>query len=404
MKIREKTKRHSLVVLGLVIFTFSGCATVPRNAVPMTLIGKAVVDDMADIRMMDGIPNPAFQKDILDAIKSEDEALFPVGADGIKEYPVLVVSGGGANGAYGAGLLKGWSKSGTRPVFKAVTGVSTGALIAPFAFLGSDYDETLEDYYTTTSTKDVMYGKGPLDALNGDSLSGTQPLADQIARIVTPELLKKIAAEHRRGRRLFVGTVNLDAQRFVVWNMGAIALRGDVELFRKVELASAAIPIVFPPVHLSVKANGGTYDEMHVDGGTMTQMFSLYKVMESMEDAIKAAGLDLAKLRAKYYFIRNGYVTGTYKKVENKLSSIADRAFETVINSQGVGDTYRIYEFMQKRGNDYNLAFIPGDFRPETKEMFDPAAMRQLFDRGYQDAANGYSWHKVPPGLNEPAK
>lgn len=379
-----------------------GCATVPRAAVPQDLVSKAVINDAAEIRTMIGISNPAFQKDLLEAAKHDDSSLYPANSDGIRTYPMLVISGGGANGAYGAGLLKGWSKFGTRPVFKVVTGVSTGALIAPFAFLGKDHDGFLEEYYTTTYTKDVMVPKGPLDALHGDSLSSTGPLADKIADFVTSDLLQQIAREHDRGRRLFVGTVNLDAQRFVVWNMGAIARRGDVELFRKVTLASASIPVVFPPVHLNVKADGGSYEEMHVDGGTMTQMFAIFKLMESISpEEYKAANVDTSKMRAAYYLIRNGYVEGGYKKVENKLGSITDSALGLIINSQGVGDTYRIYEFMQKRGNDFNLAYIPDDFRPEAKEMFDPEQMRKLFDRGYQDAVGGYKWHKTPPGMEK---
>ncbi len=337
MKIADK---NSALFMGFcaLLFTLSGCATVPRTAVPQELVDRAVIDNAAQIRTMIGIPNPSFQQDLLEAAKHDDQSIYPAGPDGVRTYPMLVVSGGGANGAYGAGLLKGWSQSGTRPVFKVVTGVSTGALIAPFAFLGKDYDGVLEEYYTTTSTKDVMSPKGPLDALHGDSLSSSQPLADKIASVITPDLLQKIAAEHGRGRRLFVGTVNLDAQRFVVWNMGAIAGRGDTELFRKVTLASASIPVIFPPVHLPVKADGGSYEEMHVDGGTMTQMFAIFKLMESISpEEFKATNVDTAKMRAAYYLIRNGYVEGGYKKVENKLGSIADSALGLIINSQGGG-------------------------------------------------------------------
>ena len=400
MKSLTTKKYEGLSLILITLFLFSGCATL-RNPVPKDLVGKATVSNMNEVRTIVGVPNPAFQEDLLKAVKNENNALFPVGPDGIRTYPILVISGGGDKGAYGAGLLKGWSKEGTRPVFKSVTGVSTGALSAPFAFLGKDYDDALEKYYTTTSTKDVMTPKAPLDALNGDSLASNQPLANQIAGFVDKDMLDKIAQEHRNGRRLYIGTVNLDAQSFVIWNMGAIAERGDIELFRKVILASAAIPIVFPPSHISVEVGGKTYEEMHVDGGTMTQMFALYGVTRGMAGAAKAAGIDPAKLKAKYYFIRNGYVTGTYKPVNNKLTDIANRTFETMINSQGVGDTYRIYEIMKQVGNDYNLAWIPSDLRPEAKEMFDPQAMRILFDRGYQDAVNGYKWHKAPPGLDD---
>lgn len=384
----------------VILFTIPGCATL-RHPVPKDLISKATVGNMAEIRSIIGIPNPVLQADLIKSINEESAGEFPVGIDGTRVYPVLVISGGSANGAYGAGLLKGWSDEGSRPVFKVVTGVSTGAITAPFAFLGKEYDKELENLYTSMSTKDVMSPKGPFRIIFGDSLASNRPLARQIEKFVDDKLLEKIADAHRRGRRLFVGTTFLDAQRFVVWDMGAIACRGDTKLFKQVILASAAIPIMFPPVYIHVEADGKSYDEMHVDGGTITQMFTLHKVLDNAENIAKELKLDPTKVKSKCYLIRNGYVTPGYKVVKDNLSSIADRAFDTMINNQGIGDTYRIYAFMKKRGNDYNLAFIPPDFRPAKKEEFDPREMKELFDRGYQDAIHGYKWHKTPPGMDE---
>jgi hypothetical protein len=287
-----------------------------------------------------------------------------------------------------------------------VTGVSTGAITAPFAFLGSAYDKKLEELYTTTSTKDVISPKGPMQGLLGDSLANSAPFKRQLKKYVTERLLEEIAAEHKNGRRLFIGTTLLDAQRFVIWDMGAIAVRGDLGLFREVILASASIPIIFPPVYIHVESDGRNYDEMHVDGGTITQVFTIYKILEHAEENakklgidFKAMGVDPSRIKGRYYILRNGYVEPGYKVAKDSLASIADRTFDTMINYQGIGDMYRIYAFMQERGNDYNLAFIPGDFRPVAKEDFDPEAMRALFDRGYKDAVKGYNWHKTPPGL-----
>lgn len=395
-----KHNRAFIIWAAVIMFTTCGCATL-RHPLPKDLIGKATVGDMAEIRSIIGIPNPALQKSLINSIKEESSADFPAGFDGTKVYPVLAISGGSANGAYGAGLLKGWSVEGSRPVFKVVTGVSTGAIIAPFAFLGKEYDAELDKLYTSMSTKDVMSAKGPFQALFGDSLASNRPLARQISSFVDKKFLDKIADEHRRGRRLFVGTTFLDAQRFIVWDMGAIAARGDVKLFQDVILASAAIPIIFPPVYIHVEAGGKTYDEMHVDGGTMTQVFTIYKVLDNAGEIARELGVDPSKIKTKCYIIRNGYVTPGYKAVGDNLTSIANTAFDTMINSQGVGDAYRIYTFMKKMGNDYNLAFIPPDFRPEKKEEFDPNMMKMLFTKGYQDAAAGYKWHKTPPGLEE---
>ncbi|MDD5136981.1 MAG: patatin-like phospholipase family protein, partial [Candidatus Omnitrophica bacterium] len=327
---------------------------------------------------------------------------FPTGPNGVKVYPILAISGGGANGAYGAGLLKGWSEEGSRPVFKVITGVSTGAIIAPFAFLGKEYDDELEKVYTTMSTKDVMTNKLPFMILFGDSLASNAPLARTIAKMTDKKILEKIAAQHKRGRRLFVGTANLDAERFVIWDMGAIACRGDVELFRKIILTSAAIPMVFPPAIFHVEAGGKAYDEMHADGGTLTQVFVTYKLLDGMGGIAKTLGIDPSKIRGKLYIIRNGYMSPVYSKVKDDLASLAQRSFDMLIDSQGVGDIYRIYTFTKEKGNDYNLAFIPADFKQHNEEMFDPKEMRRLFNRGYEDAVGGYKWHKVPPGMDGP--
>jgi predicted acylesterase/phospholipase RssA len=371
-----------------------------RHPVPPDLIDKARIGNMDEVRIVLGEHNTRMQESLLVSAKQESAEDFPQGPDGVRVYPVLAISGGGANGAYGAGLLKGWSKEGSRPVFKIVTGVSTGAISAPFAFLGKEYDDELEKCYTTMSTKDVMANKLPFMILFGDSFASNAPLIRTISRIVTPDLLAKIAAEHRSGRRLLVGTANLDAQRFVIWDMGAIACRGDVELFRKVIVASAAIPMIFPPTIFHVEADGKMYDELHVDGGTLTQVFTTYKLLDGMGEAAKSLNIDPSKVKSKLYIIRNGYMSPVYKKVKDNLTSLSERSFDTIIDAQGVGDTYRIYTFMKTRGNDYNLAFIPPDFKQDCKEMFDPKDMKRLFDRGYEDAVGGYKWHKAPPGLD----
>lgn len=378
----------------------SGCAT-PRHQLPKDLMMKATVSDMAEVRTFVGSEDSPLQRSLVDAIVNEKSAEYPVGTDGTKEYPILAISGGSANGAYGAGLLKGWSQEGSRPKFKIVTGVSTGGITAPFAFLGKEYDAVIEELYTTMSTKDVMQLKRPLQGLLGNSLGSNKPLEKKIRSMVTDDILQKIAAEHKTGRRLYVGTTDLDAAQFVVWDMGAIAVRGDKKLFGEVLLASAAIPVIFPPVLITVQADGCRYDEMHVDGGTVTQAFTVYRLLDPFVEKAKARGIALPKMRAKCYIIRNGYIKGSYDTVKDSLPAIASRSSDTMINAQGVGDTYRIYTEMKQRGNDYNLAFIPSDFRPPKKEEFDPAQMKQLFDKGYEDAVGGYKWHKVPPGMEE---
>ncbi len=395
----KRVRRAGFVLCAILASSvLCGCATT-RHPVPMDLIGKAKVDGMSDVRMIVGIPNPEFQKSIMRALLKDESGDYRSDSNGNKIYPMLTISGGAANGAYGGGLLKGWSEEGSRPNFKIVTGVSTGAITAPMAFLGKEYDGMIEELYTTISTRDVMRAKGPFRALFGDSLDTNKPLEKQIEKYSTKEVLEKVATEHNRGRRLFVGTSYLDAQRFVIWDMGAIAAKGNLKLFREVILASAAIPIIFPPVYIHVEADGKSYDEMHVDGGTITQMFTMYKLLEASDAVAKEVGIDPSKIKGDYYIIRNGYIAPAYKAVDDNLPSIAGQTFDTMINYQSIGDTYRIYTFVQKRGDGYNLAFIPGDFRPSKKEEFDPCNMRALFNRGYQDAVKGYKWHKEPPGF-----
>lgn len=389
----------SILLAAFIALGLSGCATL-RHPVPMDMVGKTHIDNMTEIRFMPGGENSELQRNLIRSVLEEDKADYPVDSEGRIVYPMLCISGGAANGAYGAGLLKGWSEEGSRPKFKVVTGVSTGAISSPMAFLGKEYDDMAGELYTSMSTKDVMSVKGSVRALLGDSLASSKPLERQLKKYITPDILLKIAAEHKKGRRLYVGTAYLDAQRFVIWDMGAIASRGDVELFRKVILASASIPMMFPPVILNVKGGDERYDEMHVDGGTITQVFTLYKVLEGQDGVAKEMGVDSHRIKGAVYIIRNGYVDPGYKPVKDNITSIAGQMFDTMINSQGVGDTYRIYAFMQKRGGDYNLAYIPGDFRPEKKQEFDPRQMKELFDRGYRDALKGYKWHKAPPGLN----
>ena len=195
------------------------------------------------------------------------------------EANFLALSGGGGDGAFGAGILCGWTAAGTRPRFKLVTGISTGALIAPFAFLGPEYDARLKEAYTTMSDKDIYTVTSVVTLVLNlgkiEAAASTKPLAELLERLIDENMLRAIAAEHNKGRRLLVGTTQLDAQRLVIWNMGAIAASyhpDALKLFRQVLRASASIPVAFNPVYIKVKAAGQEYDEMHVDGGVKAQV------------------------------------------------------------------------------------------------------------------------------------
>jgi hypothetical protein len=215
-------------------------------------------------------------------------------------------------------------------------------------------------------------------------------------------LIARVAKEHKRGRRLFIGTVNLDAQEFVVWDMGAVACKGgpdSVKMFRKIILASNSLPMTFPPVYLTVvTASGDIYDEMHVDAGTMRGVFYIDQLTKNMEGAAKVSGIDPSKYRPQIYILSNSYMSPIRQHVENNLVAISIRALDTVVASENNGDIYRLYANAKRRGLDFNLAYVPVDFKPQLKELFDKKEMRRLFNRGYDDAISGYKWHKTPPG------
>jgi hypothetical protein len=306
----------------------------------------------------------------------------------------LAISGGGDDGAFGSGLLVGWTEAGDRPEFQMVTGVSTGALIAPFAFLGPAYDKQLRDVYTTISADDVYSERGLIGGVFDDAMADTTPLWGLISKFVDEALLTAIAREYEKGRLLLIGSTDLDSQLPVLWNVGAIAASGNpgaLDLVRRILRASSAVPGFFQPVMIDVEVNGKHYQELHVDGGAVVQMF-LYP--PSIE--LKQLG---PKRERKAYLIRNGRLDAEWADVERRTLSIAGRAISTMIHYGGVNDVFRIYFVTQRDGVDYNLAYIGSDFSAPHAGDFDKAYMNALFDYGYQQARQGYKWHKAPPLL-----
>jgi len=313
---------------------------------------------------------------------------------------LLAVSGGGDNGAFGAGLLCGWTESGHRPEFKAATGVSTGALIAPFAFLGPDYDRVLRAVYTSLGPSDIAQKRNILAAIINDGMADNRPLWGQISRYIDETLMKKVAEAHERGRILLVGTTNLDARQPIIWNMGKIAASGApgaLDLFRSILLASAAIPGAFPPTMFRVEVDGTPYEEMHVDGGASAQVFIYPPRMRSVAAALG----DTMTRKLDLFVIRNSYLRAAWAPVERRTISIAGPAIASLIHSQGMGDLNRIYITAQRDGLDFNLAYIDDDFNFPHKMDFDTEYMKALFDYGFRQGRDGYPWKKIPPMLGE---
>lgn len=300
----------------------------------------------------------------------------------------LALSGGGADGAYAAGVLNGWSATGKRPEFSVVTGISTGAAIAPFAFLGREYDAKVRENYTTINAGDIFE-----DIDTDQSLLDTWPLKDLIARQATPELVAAVAKEHKKGRRLFVATVNLDSERQVVWDMGAIASHGgerSLALFRDVLLASSSVPGLFPPVAIDLESGGKCVREVHIDGSAGG---AFYIAPEAW-----LAGNAQFKLPAKsVYVLLNAREEPHFEMVQQNVLSLLGRAISMTLKYSGRIDALRAAAAAAKDGVPYELAVMPADFKKVSQGAFDGVYMKELFDRGEKDGREGKAFKPSPP-------
>jgi len=388
----------ALVCLAVV----AGCSALPRlRAVPSQDASRVTVLGLSDVRYSGDTDSPELVSEGIASYRKELAAFHAAGRTGpLPPASFLAISGGGENGAFGAGLLVGWTAAGTRPQFKLVTGISTGALIAPFAFLGSRYDPQLQQVYTTISAKDILEHRGYIAALTDDALASTSPLRRTMARYITPAMLDEIAAEYAKGRLLLIGTTDLDQGRPVIWNIGKLAAShrpGVLRLVQDILIASAAIPGAFPPVMIDVEADGRRYQEMHVDGGTSAQVF-VYPPSLQLRSLGRAAGIVRER---RLYVIRNARLDPNWAETRRSTLPIVGRAISSLIQTQGVGDLYRIYVAARRDGIDFNLASIPETFTMKLEQPFDPAYMNALFKLGYDVGAHGYAWAKFPPGYNE---
>jgi predicted patatin/cPLA2 family phospholipase len=314
--------------------------------------------------------------------------------------PWLILSTGGSDGAFGAGLLAGLSAAGNRPDYAVVTGVSTGALMAPFAFLGGRYDDALRDVYTKTTAADIFEVGS-----TGESFVDTWPLKDLIAKKITPDVLAAIAAEYRRGRRLFVVTTDLDAQRGVVWNMGAIAAHaadksgGDaaLNLFRSVLLASGSVPGAFPPVLINVESGGKHFQEMHVDGGVSGQFFVAPPASTASNSAYRIPATQL-------YIVVNSSLARDFEVVDRSTPAILAQSVSTAIKADLRALIDRTYVAAKNSGVGFNVAAIPADFSAPSRGPFDPDYMRALYQLGFEQGKGANAFAGVPPPYpGEPA-
>lgn len=385
-----------LLVLACGVLLAQGCTTAPprHNPLPQELSSQAQIPGIDGARYWGDEP-PPFADMVENASAAQLRERFP--ALYKKPFTALAISGGGSKGAFTAGLINGWTAAGTRPKFSVVTGISTGALCAPFVFLGSAYDAKLKEVYTEYSTKDMVIMRSKWDTIRNDSAADTAPLRKLIAKYIDESVMQEIAAEYRKGRFLYISTTNLDAMRPVVWNIGRIAASGApgaLDLIHDAMLASASVPVAFPPMMIEVEADGQRYEEMHVDGGITRQSFLFSFGIDNKEllGKLKAKG-------TKAYIIRNSKLQPKWKIIDRNIPAIAGRSFDSLIRTQGIYDFYREYTGAMQYGLDFNLVYIPNDFEVESKEPFDLVYMNKLYDLGYKMGREGVPWLKAPPGV-----
>lgn len=388
------SSRYTRLAIGAIAAFLAACAGVERNPVPIEKLESARIPGIAAARFWGDEPPPDLDQ-IIDTIAAQRERSALIG-----DVTMIALSGGAEDGAYGAGLLNAWSEMGTRPEFTVVTGVSTGALSAPFAFLGSDYDDALTKVYGGFPADRVVKRRALFDILPSASIADTEPLAELIADFATEEMLAKIAREHRRGRRLLVQSANLDAQRPVIWDLGAIAASGAsnaVDVFRQALLASASIPVSFPPVLFEVEVNGERFHEMHADGGVVSQATTLTSWQAEITDRVATRHDKPSSLTI--YVIRNGKIAPEPEIIEHHILDIAARSVATQIKAQGAADLLAAYEVARLRGGDFLVTWIEKDFDHEYTEPFDPDYMRALYRYGYERMRTGRAWASKPPML-----
>ena len=388
-----------------VLFTMSvfsvGCSLVKRDA-PSPVDAGYNTRDLID---------PSAQSEALDLVEGRDldkagdhlrdhitEIVRKQSPEAIARPPrhVLCMSGGGSYGAFTVGVLYGWTKTGERPRFDVVTGISTGALIAPLAFLGPEYDETLREFYTELEQRDV-YRRRPVRGLFSDGLADNAPLAERIDEVLTPALIAEIAAEHNKGRRLYVGTTELEGRRLIIWDIGAIAQCGHRDLIKQVLLGSSAIPGFFPPARIEITVDGERFEELHGDGGVSAALFFRAPWLpEEQRSELTAANL----YGTEVWCVVAGKLYADPVEFTPRALRIAANSVSTVLYAQIRGDLNRIYNMCLLNGMKFRLTSIPAGYpAPQSSTEFEPEQLRGMFDEGVRITCAGKAWRDTPPGF-----
>lgn len=369
-----ETRRFVLTCLMLAALGAAACQTLPRPAFTQAELAAASPPYRYD-----------FSSDTARArFEADTRRAAQAPADG--RFDLLALSGGGANGAWGAGVMTAWSDP---PTFEVVTGVSTGALIAPFVFAGRSFDPALTQAYTGGQADGLLKSRGLL-ALFLPGVFDPAPLRDLVLDNVDETLLRAVAAEHAKGRRLYVATTSLDTQTQIVWDMGALASRDDVAsrvLFVNVLIASASIPGAFPPVPLTYDHDGRQVSEIHVDGGTVANF------LVAPEPLLLADNLG-ARGEGRIWVLVNGKPEPKFQVATLSPARIAARSFDTMMKAITRSDLANTAQFARVNGMTMNVAMIG----PETEEDsldFGRENMNRLFQAGRAAMQAGQAWRTV---------
>ena len=299
--------------------------------------------------------------------------------------PWLAMSGGGADGAFAAGLLNGWTQSGKRPDFSVVTGVSIGALLAPYAFLGPKRDDELRKAITEITGADIFE-----DRQTPESFLDTWPLRRLLEKRVTPELVAAVADEHKKGRRLWVITTNADSGRRVIWDMGAIAQKGDeaaIKLFRDVLLASSASGF-FTPVLIDVEANGKKFQEMHIDGSVTSPFFVGPEALLEPSSKLKLPATEL-------YIVLNGRLSPDFYPPERNTIQILSRLISVVLRASLRAEAMLFAANSQRLGVPMHVAQVADSFNHPSFGLFDEKYMNALYEHGVERAKSGTAFEAI---------
>jgi len=395
----------------LLVCTLSACAATQRPTPPKAGAPLEHAWGAVPFQTVASGLDSKFTDSLLKSFQAKYEEKRQAGDNGEIPYSALTLSGGGSRGAYGAGVLSGWTERGVRPQFDVVTGISTGALMATHVFLGPDFDDDLL-FYKSISNDDVFRKRSLLETFRGTSALDTAPLRETLLSIINDETLDLVAAENRKGRRLFIGTTNLDANTFVIWDMGEIAASERPDRLKRyidVVLASASFPIAFPPVYLDVAGDAGAYTEMHTDGGVRESAFFFdFDLIKEVRRDMEAAGFSESEFKQELYLLNNGPIATIgarrYKPLDGNLGAIAGATVDSLLTKVTQGSIYRLWVLAMVHRADFHVSFVPSDYELTSGALtFDPEEQNALFDLGYQQALDGTAWatQRAPTSTEE---